>query len=178
MSVICRAFACHRQETMTQWAHIPPPIHMNKHIILSAAALLAAPVCAIAAETSECAAYMLKSMDLLNEVSTILEKATPATADQCVEELNALKPTVEALALEGDKFNEDDQTAAMQDPEIAKKVQETMARFMGAAMKLAFAAQSAEGEDGAKMEKVLNAMKSIGPNGGDADEDYTEEDDD
>lgn len=148
---------------------------MNNHIFFSAAALLAAPVC-MAAEATTCEAFVNESMDMINEVAAILESTTPATADDSIAKLDALKPKMEALSEKGKQFSEkEQQDTVMGSPELQAKMQAAMGRMFGATMKLAMETQNASEEDQLKIQKVLSKLQSMGPDAPESSDDDEEE---
>ena len=136
--------------------------------ILAASALMIAPVCMVAqAEPTTVQEFAEESIAILNDVATIFDKVTPATADECVAELNALKPRIAAVQAAEAKLTDEEKQAAeanLSDEEkqaLEEKVTAAMGRMMAAAMKLQMTIQSASPEDQAKLMKLVEAMQNM-----------------
>ena len=130
--------------------------------ILAASALMIAPVCMVAqAEPTTVQEFAEESIAILNDVATIFDKVTPATADECVAELNALKPRIAAVQAAEAKLTDEEKQALAGDKALEEKMTAAMGRMMAAAMKLQMTIQNASPEDQAKLMKLVEAMQSI-----------------
>ena len=130
--------------------------------ILAASALMIAPVCMVAqAEPTTVQEFAEESIAIVNDMATILDKVTPATADECVAELNALKPRIAAVQAAEAKFSDEEKQALTSDKALEEKLTAAMGRMMAAAMKLQMTIQNASPEDQAKLMKLVEAMQSI-----------------
>ena len=65
----------------------------------------------MAAEATTCEDLVNEGMSLLEEIATILDGVTPATADESIAKLDALKPKMDALMEMVSKFSPEEQKA-------------------------------------------------------------------
>lgn len=131
----------------------------------------------MAAEATTCEDLVNEGMSLLEEIATILDGVTPATADESIAKLDALKPKMDALMEMGSKFSPEEQKAVAEKPEVQARMKSAMERMIGSTMKLAFASQTATPEEKAQIEKVLLKLQSLQPSGNMPEDDEDMDDD-
>lgn len=125
-----------------------------------AALLLAAPVCMVAqADTAE--DFVQQSLDTLNALAAILEKATPDNVDECSAEVLELAPKFAAIKELENQLSEEDRKALMGDSEATQKCVAAMMRLMAATQKLQAMMSSATPEEQAKLQKLAEAFSTL-----------------
>lgn len=129
----------------------------NTGTFSAAALLLAAPVCLVAqAETIE--ETVTGQIAILDDISAILEKVTPETADASVAELDQCLGKI--IALEDLNVSEEEKAALMQNTELVSKLAASMERMISAVNTLQTRIQSASPEDQAKLMKIFEKLNS------------------
>lgn len=139
----------------------PPPTPMNRTAAYYAAALLAAPACMTAHAASSYEDCLNRNIELVNEVSTILERVTPATTGEAVAKLEALKPAIDAVHAELNEFPDDVQAATLSKPHVMQKLAMAMQRLFNVLQRLEKAAQEAAPDEVAGLQQVLSATHAL-----------------
>lgn len=149
-----------------QLQHTPTPHRyyytMNHSSVIPAAVLLAAPVCMVAqAEPTTVREYAMESITALNELAAILEKVTPATADDAVKALDAMKPKLDSLKASDNKFSDEEKKELADDKELSTKTMDALTRLMSAADKLEQTAQNCTTEQQQQLIKVVEKLQAL-----------------